>query len=263
MAGSEKVIYQMKRETIINMLEKGIRIDGRKFDDYRNISIKKGVIPNAEGSALVKIGQTQVLAGIKFGVMEPFPDTPKEGVLIVNAEFLPLASETFEPGPPDPSSIELARVVDRGIRESKCIDMESLFIEEGKVLSIFIDLYLIDHFGNYFDASSLAAVSALLDTRMPKVEEGKIIPGEYSGMLDLKQVPVTTTFFKIGKYIVLDAVLDEENASNARYTIGTVENYLCSMQKGLSGTFKKDEILMLVDKAFEKGKILRRLALQE
>ena len=42
------------------------------------------------------------------------------------AELRPVAGRKYEPGPPSPESIELGRVVDRGIRESGCIDMESL-----------------------------------------------------------------------------------------------------------------------------------------
>ena len=62
------------------------------------------------------------LCGVKVGTGEPFEDTPNDGVLTVNAELVPVASPNFEPGPPNEDSIELARVVDRGISESHAID---------------------------------------------------------------------------------------------------------------------------------------------
>ncbi len=59
----------------------------------------------------------------------PFADTPDKGVLSTNAELIPMGSPNFEAGPPDEHSIELARVVDRGIRESEMIDLEKMCIE--------------------------------------------------------------------------------------------------------------------------------------
>src|SRR3989344_1235312 len=85
------------------------RIDNRPFDKYREILIEKNYVTSAEGSARVKIGGTEVVAGIKFGVGEPFSDTPDEGTLMCSAELLLLASPEFEPGPPGIQAIELAR----------------------------------------------------------------------------------------------------------------------------------------------------------
>jgi len=113
---------QLKRDYVLNVIKKNKRIDERKFDEYRKISIKKGFVEGkAEGSAYVKIGDTEVLVGVKIDVGTPFPDTPDEGVITIGAEFRPIASPSFGSGPPTPAAIELARVVDRGIRESKTI----------------------------------------------------------------------------------------------------------------------------------------------
>lgn len=263
MSSKDKVVYEMQKETILSLLEKNERLDGRKFLEYRPITIQKGAIPNAEGSALVSIGNTKVLASVKFEVLEPFKDRPEDGVLIANAEFVPFAADNFEPGPPNEDSIELARVVDRGLRESGAIDFGSLFIEEGKVYGIFLDLYLLDYVGNYFDTAALAAISALLDAKIPKYEDGELLRDEFKGHLNVVEVPVTTTFFKIGNHVIIDALTEEEFAADARLTVGTIEKKLCSMQKGLGGSFKKSEVLELIDIAFDKGKELRRLALQE
>ena len=125
------------------LIEEGMRIDERKFEQFREIKIETNVIKKAEGSARVLLGNTHVLVGVKMSVNVPFPDTPDEGVLIVNAELVPVASPTFDPGPPDEDSIELARVVDRGIRESKCIDLEKLCIEKGKkAWNVNIDIHV-------------------------------------------------------------------------------------------------------------------------
>ena len=52
--------------------------------------------------------------------------------MMTSTELAPLADQSFDPGPPREQSIELSRVVDRGIRESRMIDFEALCIEEGE-----------------------------------------------------------------------------------------------------------------------------------
>ena len=160
------MITKVLERQISQMLEKSKRLDERGLTEYRELKIEEGIIERAEGSAKVLLGKTEVLVGVKIETGEPFPDTPNEGVLTVNAELVPLASPSFEPGPPDENSIELARIVDRGIRESKTVDNTKLCIEPGKkVFVIFVDVYVLNHDGNLIDASALAAVSALLNTK--------------------------------------------------------------------------------------------------
>ncbi|MCW3976698.1 MAG: RNA-binding protein, partial [Candidatus Bathyarchaeota archaeon] len=131
-----------------DLVSLGKRLDERGLMDYREAQVETGVVEKAEGSARVRLGKTEVLVGIKIGIGEPFSDVPNQGVLTVNAELVPLASPTFEPGPPGEDAIELARVVDRGIRESKAIDLENLCIEPGKkVFIVFIDLYVLNYDG--------------------------------------------------------------------------------------------------------------------
>jgi exosome complex component RRP42 len=168
MMGSNKVVSEILRDYIHNSLEEGKRIDGRGYDDYRPVTIETNVIESAEGSARLHIGNTDVLAGIKMTVGEPFPDTPNVGVMTTNAELIPMASPTFESGPPDARAIELSRVVDRGLREGHAVDMEKLCIKEGEqVWIMFIDIHILDYDGNLFDAAALAAMSALASATVP------------------------------------------------------------------------------------------------
>ena len=120
----------LKKDYIENLISTGKRLDERKFDEYRKIDIERGYVSEkCCGSALAKLGDTKVLAGISMSVGEPYPDEPKKGVMMTGVEFRPLASSEFELGPPREDAVEVARVVDRGIRESECIDLNKLFIK--------------------------------------------------------------------------------------------------------------------------------------
>ncbi|MGQ9623955.1 MAG: exosome complex protein Rrp42 [Candidatus Bathycorpusculaceae bacterium] len=256
------VITRVKQRQIAQLIAKGKRLDGRSLTEYREIKVEQGIIERAEGSAKVNLGKTEVMVGTKIEMGEPFPDTPKEGVLTVNAELVPLASPTFEPGPPDENSIELARIVDRGIRESKAVELEKLCIEPGKkVFVIFVDVYVLNHDGNLIDASALAAMAALLNTKMPKyeVEEGevKIKPG-YT-QIPIRKRPITVTFAKINETLVVDPWLDEEQVMDARLSIAfNDEGNICAMQKGGSGYFTQKKVLEAVRTAREKADDIRK-----
>ncbi|MFA6908021.1 MAG: exosome complex protein Rrp42 [Candidatus Micrarchaeia archaeon] len=252
-------LNEIKRDTLLALVSQGQRGDGRGMFDYRKINVQPGVLQNPEGSSVVSIGKSQVMAGIKFDVAKPFPDRPKEGVLSTSADLLPLASHLFETGPPSDEAIELARVVDRGIRSANIIDLASFYIDEEKVLAVYIDLFILDHDGNLIDTAALAAMSALLSARMPKVEEGKIIRGEFTGKVPIKAKVVTCTFGKIGDKVFLDPSLDEEKGMDCRLTLATTPQHLCAAQKGGWGAVSDKEVMELFDISLEKGKQLRAL----
>ncbi|MEM4256998.1 MAG: exosome complex protein Rrp42, partial [Candidatus Diapherotrites archaeon] len=231
------------------------------LDELRKIVVNNNVSENADGSARVNWGGTDIIAGVKFELAEPFPDTPDEGGISVGVELLPMADPDFEVGPPNSEAIELSRVVDRGIRESKAIDFKDLCLVKGElVLMAYIDIYVINNDGNLFDACSLGAVSALLNTRVPKVENEKIMVGEYAGKLKMKNKPIMCTVGKIGNVIVADPSFEEEQAMFARFSVSLLDDdKICAFQKGLSGSFKFEEINLALDMAERNSKILRKL----
>src|SRR5207244_13524395 len=130
---------KLEQKTVVDLVTKGKRIDERGLESYRPIQIQVGLIEKANGSAQVFLGKSKVLAGIKVEIGEPFPDTPEEGVLTVNAELVRQAAQSFEMGPPSEAAIELSRVVDRGLRESKAIDLKSLDTTQEKKAQVVYD----------------------------------------------------------------------------------------------------------------------------
>ncbi|MDI6819291.1 MAG: exosome complex protein Rrp42 [Candidatus Hodarchaeaceae archaeon] len=249
-----EIVSSVKRDYIVDLARQGKRVDGRALDQCRDVSVETGLIKSAQGSALVKLGSTQVLAGVKLERVEPFPDTPPSGVLMVNAELLPLASPTFEPGPPDENAIELARVVDRGIRESGAIDIDKLGITPGEeVWAVFIDIHVLDHDGNLIDASALAAIAALWSIKTPKVE-GWTLPE-----FPIVKKPVAITMAKIDEKLMVDPCLSEENVMDARATVTTVEDgSICAIQKGGVGCFTREDLEAAYELARARAEDLRK-----
>jgi exosome complex component RRP42 len=254
------VLSEIRKDYLYNLVLKGERADGRKFDEYREISIEKNVISKAEGSARVKLGSSQVMVGVKMQPGEPFPDSPNRGVIITNAELVPLASPTFEPGPPNEVGIELARLVDRGVRESKAVDLERLCIIPGKqVWVIFIDVHILDDCGNIMDASSLGAIAALLTTKVPASRFG--LGEDYP--LPVNDVPIATTAIEFGDVLIFDPDVDEESIANTKLTvISTADGSICGMQKSGPGMLTPEQAYRIVDIACQKAREIREKFLE-
>ncbi len=250
-------VAKLEQKTVVDLIARGKRIDERPADGYRPITVQAGLIEKANGSAQVFLGKTKVLVGVKVETGTPFPDTPDEGVLTVNAELVPLASPTFEAGPPDENAIELARVIDRGIRESKAIDLKSLCLQKGKkVQVVYVDVYVLDHDGNLIDAGSMAALAALANAKIGKyeVKGEEVIVKPDRRPLPMTNYPVAVTFGKVDRNIIVDPSLEEEQVMNARVTI-TVEKDggICAIQKGGLSGFTVDELRKIIHVAVDRA----------
>ncbi|MBU0979653.1 MAG: exosome complex protein Rrp42 [Nanoarchaeota archaeon] len=252
------------KQHLILALDKQVRYDGRKDKlAYRDIKVKTGISVNAEGSAEVTLGKTRVYAGVKMAIEEPFPDKPDNGMLMVGAELLPLSNPNFESGPPGIWATEIARVVDRGIRESGLIDLPTLCLEPGKkVWAVLIDIVTINDEGNLLDAAALAVYAALQNTVFPKFD-GETV--EYGVKTDKKlplndKKPIAVTVYKVANHFFVDPNTDEEKAYDARLTVVTSDdNTICAMQKGGETPLTQKEVEDMVGIAMDKGKELRKL----
>ncbi len=246
----KETLSKITKDYLYRLTKEGKRVDGRDRYEYRDMEVDIGLIEPAEGSARVKLGETDVIVGIKMDVGEPYPDTPDSGVLTTAAELIPMASPEYESGPPGEDATELARVVDRGIRESEAVDTSKLCIEKGeKVWIMFIDIHVLDFDGNLFDAAGIGAMAALLNAEVPAsdFEEAK---KEEDYPLPIEHTVFPATFTKIKNEIMLDSRLEEERIADARLTVSLNEdNEIVAMQKGLRGVFDYKSTKECVKKA--------------
>ena len=264
MMNVKRVISAIERDYILNNLKKDKRIDGRDLWQYRDIDISVDMVQSAEGSADVSLGETRIISGLKYEVGAPFPDTPDEGVCTVMAELLPLASPLFERGPPNEQSIELARVVDRGIRHADCVQTKKLCIREKEAVYIlFLDMYVMNYGGNMIDCGGISCLTTLIASHIPEGEFNDnnelVWTGKYLNGKDIvNELPLVITYGKIDDITFLDPSLTEELLCDGSISISVTEKNITSIQKSGSATFSIDEIKMLGKKSLEIGKKLRK-----
>lgn len=175
-----------------------------------------------------------------------------------------MAHPSAETGPPQPPVIELARVVDRGIRESGMIDLSQCVLEENKsVIGIFSDNVVTDHDGNLFDTCSYASVAAIMTSKMPKWEmkdgEPVLVEGENVDT-PITTIPVSITMGRIGEFILTDPNIDEWACLDARITITTnSDGNIVALQKGGKDGFTYEQLVKCSEISISSGAKIREI----
>lgn len=259
---SDIIIPTLQKEKIEDLLRaEGKRLDGRKAEEYREIIVEDGISKNSASAVSVKFGKTEVLAGVHLSLAVPYPDSQDEGTFMTSAELHPMCGPRFDIGKPGIDSVELARVIDRGIRESGLIDMKKLCIKEGeKVWQVFVDLFAVNDDGNLLDVAGLAAIIALGKAKMPVYNEET---EKMEGYSETERIPLnkealsfSMTFHKVGDVIVADPSFEEEEISKFRWTIAMGDNNgearITAMQKGKAGTISSSDMENILKLAEDK-----------
>ncbi|CAL5350836.1 unnamed protein product [Camellia sinensis] len=230
-----------EKKFIETALLSDLRVDGRRPFDYRRLTIKFG---REDGSSEVQLGHTHVMGFVTSQLVQPYRDRPNEGSLSIFTEFSPMADPSFEAGRPGEAAVELGRIIDRGLRESRAVDMESLCVIAGKLVwAIRIDLHILDNGGNLVDTANIAALAALMTFRRPECtlggEDGQeviIHQPEVREPLPLiiHHLPIAVTFGFFGNdnIVVIDPTHNEEAVMSGRMiaTLNT-NGDVCAIQK--------------------------------
>jgi len=96
----------------IELIKDGKRLDGRAFDEIRNIKIEVGVLKRAIGSAYMEWGKNRVLAAV-YGPRELHPKfmrNPTKAVLRCVYNMAPFSVEDRKRPGPDRRSVEISKI---------------------------------------------------------------------------------------------------------------------------------------------------------
>ncbi|CAN6992342.1 unnamed protein product [Brassica rapa subsp. trilocularis] len=225
-----------------------LRTDGRKRLSYRDIYVETGVIPQANGSARVRIGGTDVIASVKAEIGRPSSLQPDKGKVAVFIDCSPTAEPTFGGRGGEELSSELALALQVCLLGGKSgagagINLSSLLIKEGRVCwDLYIDGLVISSDGNLLDALGAAIKAALTNTAIPKVQvsaevvddeqpEIDISDEEYQ-QFDTSSVPVIVTLTKVGNHYIVDATAEEESQMSSAVSISVNRaGHICGLTK--------------------------------
>ncbi|KAI0092112.1 ribosomal protein S5 domain 2-type protein [Irpex rosettiformis] len=214
------------RAYLERFLAEQLRPDGRTPAEWRSATINAGSISTADGSALVRLGGTTVVCGVKAEIAEPELDSPDKGFIVPNLDLPAICSPRFKPGPPTEDAQVLSDRLNEVLIVSGILPTEQLCIYRGKaVWVLYVDATCINYDGNVFDATLLAMVSALKNTKLPKATYNEdtfrtTCSRKNMQSLDLRRLPISMSFGVFdSSHLLSDPTAFEEQLLDTTYTI--------------------------------------------
>lgn len=259
----ERVISISEKAFVQKAVLESVRVDGRSLDEFRKLRVNFG---SEWGSVHVSLGETRVLAQVSCEVVAPRATRPNEGTLFINVEMGPMAAPHFEAGRMSEVGVQLNRILERAIKDSGCVDLESLcLVADEKVWNLRVDINVLNHEGNVIDCASIAALTALAHFKRPDVSlngEEVVIHTIYERdpiPIGINHFPICVSYgiFNKGKLAVADPTYLEERVAEAKIVFG-MNSYgeLCGIHLGGITLTSSDLLLKTAAKGAKRARTI-------
>ncbi|KAJ1283447.1 hypothetical protein BS78_03G129100 [Paspalum vaginatum] len=154
-------------------LRESVRPDGRRLSEARPTTVALGAVYSAHGSALVRLGDTAMLASVKLEVMSPPAESPDEGSVAVEFHMPPICSPLVRPGRPAEVAPVTSKALEDVLMSSGMLNLKDLCLINGKASWLaYLDIYCLNADGSLFDAALISAVAAFTHLEIPLVSVG-------------------------------------------------------------------------------------------
>ncbi|GAV56143.1 hypothetical protein ZYGR_0BA00490 [Zygosaccharomyces rouxii] len=237
---------------ILDALRQNLRLDGRSFDQFRDVDIKFG---KEYGDVTVTMGKTKIHCRISCQIAQPYEDRPFEGLFLISTETSPMAGPQFENGnSTGEDEVLCVRIIEKAVRRSGALDVEGLCIVAGsKCWAIRADVHFLDCDGGLLDASCIAVMTALLHFKKPDIsvlgdrvtvhppDEREPVP------LGILHVPICVTFSFFNPQDTEENIKGDSNAEIAIIDADLKEELL--RDGTLTVTLNKNREVVQVSKA--------------
>ena len=209
------------------LIVKGKRLDGRKFDQFRPMSMEIGTLTHANGSAIFRFGNTHALAG----VMGPRPfhpralQDPQRTIIRVNYSMAPFSTkERSRPGR-SRRSTEISKVINEALANV-------IFAEDYPRTGLDIYLEILQADASTRCAALNAASLALADAGVP-----------------IRNLVVSCSVGRADGTLVLDMAGLEDNYGDVDFAVATVANEDKFVLLQMDGIITKQEFTTLLGMA--------------
>jgi len=208
-----------KESDVVLLDEKGIRSDGRTVDQTRKVTIKAGVLKNADGSAYIEFGDNKIIAGV-FGPRDVHPKhlaNTDTGIIRCRYHMSPFSVTERKHPAPSRREIEIGKVLKEALKPA-------LILEKfpRTVVDVFLEVLQAD--GGSRCAALAAASVALADAGIP-----------------MRDMVSACAAGKVADTIVLDVNNEEDQAGQADMPVGYMPNLEQVTLFQLDGVLTPDE----------------------
>lgn len=227
----------MVKQPPVPLLVNGRRVDGRLPEEHRPVTMQVGVLPNANGSALVAYGNTVVLAAV-YGPREPIPHyitMPDRAVVRVRYHMAPFSTDDRKNPAPTRREIEISKVIKEALQSM-------IFLEQYPKSTIDVFLEVLQADGSTRVTSITAASLALADAGIP-----------------MRDLVVGVSVGKINDTVIVDLNKLEDNYGDGDLPIAIAyrKGWVLLMQ--LDGVWKPDEVKKGLELAFKAAENIYKM----
>ena len=191
-----------KEPSVVLLDENGIRCDGRKIDETRKVTIKAGVLKNANGSAYIEFGANKILAGV-FGPRDVHPKhlaNTDTGIIRCRYHMSPFSVTERKSPAPSRREIEIGKVIKEALKPA-------LILEKFPRTSVDVFIEVLQADGGSRCAALAAASVALADAGIP-----------------MRDMVSACAAGKVADTIVLDVNNEEDQSGQADMPVGYMPN---------------------------------------
>ena len=216
-----------KEPSVVLLDENGIRCDGRKVDETRKVTIKAGVLKNANGSAYIEFGANKILAGV-FGPRDVHPKhlaNTDTGIIRCRYHMSPFSVTERKSPAPSRREIEIGKVIKEALKPALILDK---FPRTS--VDVFIEVLQAD--GGSRCAALAAASVALADAGIP-----------------MRDMVSACAAGKVADTIILDVNNEEDQSGQADMPVGYMPNLDKITLIQLDGVLTPDEYKKCVETA--------------
>ena len=233
--GGDEMGSQSERVFVQDGIHQDIRLDGRRRDDLRPLSLTLGVLNHVAGSAQLRLGGTEVVVAVRCDVDTVTEGNTDWGRLTVSVELADgVATAGGDSAAVADVEADLACALASAFASPSrsggvcrgeasggvALDWRTLGVIPGRRAWVLgCDALVLSHDGALLDALSVAIKAALADTVLPELlvtapgadtaatqgGQSEFELGNAMRHLDVRSVPVIVTVSRIGAHHVLDA----------------------------------------------------------
>lgn len=260
-------------------LKENKRSDGRSFNSFRETDMKTNVVDTADGSCIVKLGNTTVICGVKGSIVEKATLNDDEGLaeatldddngLVEVTISLPVNFTRWNKDQLKDQEEVYAHKLNQLVQNSGCFDVNQLVINSTHSWSLLVEAVVLDFDGNVMDAAFTAILGSLMFASLPVVtstdgpNETFVFSPNERKKLALKSFPFSSTFCIMtnseGNHLILsDPTIEEETLSSGLLTaiIDNASGKVVSVIKEGGHGISEEEVIECCLKATERGKHL-------
>uniref|UniRef100_A0ACD5WB45 Uncharacterized protein n=1 Tax=Avena sativa TaxID=4498 RepID=A0ACD5WB45_AVESA len=261
-------------------LRESVRPDARRLGEARPTTVALGAVSSAHGSALVRLGDTAMLASIKLEVMSPPAETPDQGSIAVEFHMPPICSPLVRPGRPAEAAPVISKALEDVLMSSGMLNLKELCLISGKASWVaYLDVYCLNADGSLFDAALISVVAAFMHLEIPLVsvgDDGRVFTvGGNEGKtkyelvnrekrkLTLGDIPFPLTCALHKDSILADPTAEEESIIETSVTVVLDSSgRLVSLQKPGGGVASMSTIKACISLAKERGQKLKEILME-